>query len=468
MKLRNIFSIIILNVFLLGLVSLYQEYTGLRSTLQQLNTTIDLSVDRAISNTMSSEEMFSDNFNVAVSSTASSYKDSDKYLYATLKVMRGGKWVSGNMYIMSMFYESKARFPNSQTEYNSYASGITTETIYEWLFGDIASDYNNSNLSWAYSNQTMPYAYNAAARTPTANFLAFYNGVGKYITSMKPVESKSGSSWVVSYAENPALTQMGLKLNFLNEVTSTTTSKNFVSVDKQGYSGSVYYLTPYSLGVTYIPVEVLKPSVLSNIEQFIRFGKSKSFTTSLTNSASISMQDYASADGCIPLTIYDINSSDPKEHKYTNDTNSYVTSGNIETSDMLNDGRIEYDMSSLEVKVDYFVVDFYDDDNWRIVNFIEGAVPYEEDLTVSPALLEALDTGAIGSNPGLRIVAKVTVKIKIHIPYQSALLQWFVDNTSTDTNEHYDIKLWSISGGEPDESSDGLWYEYSTYTAISR
>jgi len=468
MKLRNIFSIIILNVFLLGLVSLYQEYTGLRATLQQLNTTIDLSVDRAISNTMSSEEMFSDEYNVSVTSIASSYKDSDKYLYATLKVMRGNKWVSGNMYIMSMFYQSKARFPNSQTEYNSYASGITTETIYEWLFGDIASDYNNSNLSWAYSNQTMPYAYNAAARTPTANFLAFYNGVGKYITSMKSVESKSGSSWVVSYEESPALTQMGLKLNSLNAITSNITSKNFVSVDKQGYSGSVYYLTPYSLGVTYIPVEVLKPSILSNIEQFIRFDKSKSFTTSLTNAASISMQDYASADGCIPLTIFDINSSVPKDHNYASDTGSYVTSGNEEVTDMLNDGRVEYDMSTLQVKVDYFVVDFYDEDNWRIVNFIEGAVPYEADLKVSPDLLEAYDTGAIGTSPGLRIVAKVTVKIKVHIPYQSALLQWFVDTTSTDANEHYDIKLWDTSSSSPDNSSDGLWYEYSTYTAISR
>ena len=140
MKLRNIFTIIVLNVFLLGMVSLFQEYTSLRSTLQQLNTTIDLSVDRAISNTMSSEEMFSDKFNTLVSSEASSYKDSSKYLYATLKVMRGGKWVTGNMYIMSMFYQQKGRFPNSQNEYATYSNGITTETIYEWLFGDIASD----------------------------------------------------------------------------------------------------------------------------------------------------------------------------------------------------------------------------------------------------------------------------------------------------------------------------------------
>ena len=468
MKLRNIFTIIVLNVFLLGMVSLFQEYTSLRSTLQQLNTTIDLSVDRAISNTMSSEEMFSDKFNTLVSSEASSYKDSSKYLYATLKVMRGGKWVTGNMYIMSMFYQQKGRFPNSQNEYATYSNGITTETIYEWLFGDIASDYNSSSLSWAFSNQNGTGVFSNASRQPTQNFIAFYANVGEAATSYATLQQKAGSTWVTSTDEISTLLQMGLKLDPLNSVTSTKTTKNFVSVAKNGYSDSVYYLTPYSLGVTYIPYEVLKPSVLSNIEQMIRFNKSKSFTTSLTDTASISMQDYASADGCVPLALYDLGSNVPKEHKTPDDTGSYVTNGNLKVTDILNDGKVEYDMSTLQVKVDYFFVDFYDQNNWQVVNYIKGSIPYETDLTQLPGKLAATDTTSNPDLTGMHIVAKVSVRVKIHIPYQSSVMQWFVDATSEAADEHYDIKMWNPDSNSIVQNSDGLWYEYSTYVAISR
>ena len=323
-------------------------------------------------------------------------------------------------------------------------------------------------MSWAFSNQNGTGVFSNASRQPTQNFIAFYANVGEAATSYATLQQKAGSTWVTSTDEISTLLQMGLKLDPLNSVTSTKTTKNFVSVAKNGYSDSVYYLTPYSLGVTYIPYEVLKPSVLSNIEQMIRFNKSKSFTTSLTDTASISMQDYASADGCVPLALYDLGSNVPKEHKTPDDTGSYVTNGNLKVTDILNDGKVEYDMSTLQVKVDYFFVDFYDQNNWQVVNYIKGSIPYETDLTQLPGKLAATDTTSNPDLTGMHIVAKVSVRLKIHIPYQSSVMQWFVDATSEAADEHYDIKMWNPDSNSIVQNSDGLWYEYSTYVAISR
>ena len=83
-----------------------------------------------------------------------------------------------------------------------------------------------------------------------------------------------------------------------------------------------------------------------------------------------------------------------------------------------------------------------------------------------PDVLKSKDTSK--DKLGKRIVAKVTVKLKVHVPYQSSILQWFRELTDTDGNNHYDIRLWDEDADEADRNSNGVWFSYTTYTAISR
>ncbi|SEW38976.1 hypothetical protein [[Clostridium] fimetarium] len=460
MKYRNFLTIILLNFMFMCLLSLYMEYATFNRTTQRLMTNFDLAVESAINLSTGSEEFFSDKFNTAISSQATSI-DKSKLLYATTKVYRDGNWITGNIYLMSMYYNQNGAFPESQTDYNMYASGKTSENIFEYLFGKVGTDYSNADLKWANNSSDISIIGGSKRQVTNTNFLEFYTKVGYKITSNIACKQKNENSWTPVNETVPTLTQMGLRLNPYNEVTSQITNDNFTTTAHQGTNNSVYYLTPASMGVTYIPIEVLKPTVLSNLEQMIRF--SKCGLDPLTSTSIDINKTYASAEGCIATNVYDDGnggaSSSSLGHRTTDISPQYTS-----TTDMLNDGYVEYDMSTLKVKVDYFVVDFYDTANWKIANDIYGAIPNQSDLTTLPSKLKAADTTqdktAVDGN---KIVARVTVKCKIHIPYRSSLLQWFINITSDDENEHYDIKLWDEESKSIVTDSDGVWYQYSTY-----
>lgn len=477
MKLKYIFVTLVINIFLMMTVTLLQEFLGIKETFKKLDNTFDLAVDSAVYNSMASEEFFSDEFDDALASKSHSYRDSDKFLYSTTKYMRRAQWIDGNSYILAMYYKEKGVLPQSQYAYNSYANGKTTEDIYKFLFGGTGSDYDNVMLSWANPWQESGYAYDANSRNPTSDFKAFYDNVGKQIIShdymVKHKTADSDGSFTFSLEERdvPTLTQMGLQLDNYNRIYSSFTADNFTSVTHSGkytnvataggsdYQNSIYYLTPYSLGVTYIPKDVLNSNLRADLENLIRFSKCKASPT--TKSTAAINVIYNSANGCIDTSIYDDGhggaSVDPETHTPA------------VGSEIYNDGDVEYDMSTLQSKVDYFVVDFYDNANWKIVNEIEGATPGDKAaLATLPSRLKDTDTTEGGSGDGKRIVAKVTAKVKVHIPYKSPILQWFVKQTASAGEEHYGVARWSNASNNIVEDDDGLWYVYTTYTSVSR
>ena len=89
---------------------------------------------------------------------------------------------------------------------------------------------------------------------------------------------------------------------------------------------------------------------------------------------------------------------------------------------------------------------------------------------------------------GNRIVAKVTVKLKVHILYQSSILQWIsykdwlANNSGSDKSEwHASIKEINPSTGliknrvpftgeisTLADKDDGTWFQTSTYFAVTR
>ena len=508
MKVRKLFIVIIINIFLMFLLSLVNEYIDFRYTVQQLNATVNISVNAALDTSMLSEEFFSDDYTTVTDSITSKAVakigsgDDTRNLYNTTSIFRNNQWVTGNAYIFSMYYDKKGHFPTSQQDYNNFAgsgeNGITPNDIYGYLFGGVlndknggreifgynkdGSDMNNNALNWAF-NSSGSYVASTSLRTPSADFKAFYDAAGKQITTTGFVKEKvSDGEGGFTYSikndvEYPVLAKMGLKLDSLNEVTSTETDESFVSLLKDGHfiegtnKPTKYYLTPYSLGVTYVPVNVYKATFMTNLENYARFNKCKEDT-----SGDSIKEAYAKADGCISTEVYDggtdamgrhVGGSTSQNHKEGGRSkDAYINN----TYGIINDGNVEYDMTSIQTRVDYFVVDFYDDKNWKIVNEIMGSTPGEDPKTL-PSRLKATDTaqGSAGSNPGNRVVAKVTTKLKIHIPYKSGILQWFVQLTSEDkSEEHYDVALWDEANGDIVEDSNGVWYVNTTFKAVSR
>lgn len=470
-RLKGVIVTLIVNAFALMTVDVVSEINKLQSGMERLDYIFDNSVDMAIQNSMASEEFFSDEFQHKLGSYATNGVSASP-ITANLMILRDG-WVRGNSYIMTMYCGEHGMFPLTQSAYDTFAEGITTEDVYEYLFGTVGDDTGSSALLWANLNYDGLYVHDVTARIPNKDFKEYYMGVGKMITSTQFVREKTVDSWTLKETELPVLAQMGLKLDAINEsnLGASETGANYVSVVHRGklLNGSLdrssYYLTPYSLGVTYLPLDVLMVNIRANLENTIRFSKCKQLGNDASDIiGSQLMETYKSADGCIKTDYYVDSAgnpvSDPIEHK-----GSAFTWGS-DTVRMMNDGQVEYDLTTLQVKVDYFTVDFYDNNNWRIVSAVEGAIPYSSDFTELPNKLRETDTS---ENPdGNRIVARVSAKIRLHIPYKSSVMQWYINKYGVSTTEHYDIARYDSATGDVITDADGVWYYYTTYVSISR
>lgn len=468
MKARNLLWITVINIFLILMVSVLMEYTDLNSRFKQLANTVSTATDTALFSSTASEEFFSSKFASEMTSHSAGN------ITGTIKVYSssGDCWVSGELYKMAHFYNLYNRFPSSQGEYDNSVKDETTSDIYDWLFGGTGSVYNE--YSWANSKTKLwnspKWNDIGTDRTPSPNFKAYYNSIGNSITSEVYVKVKLGSPYDVRLWTIPTLTQMGLALNSVfngNLKGGSITNDYLSSVTHFGkaYNGiadTLYYLTPYSLGVTYVPIEVFKPAFIAHLDQLVRYESVKHTVTSDSD-----INDFKSSTGCISTEVY------------TGGTTNAVHTDTSTKTNIINDGEIEYDLSTVKVKVDYFLVDFYDNANYIIVNRIEGSTSQynaagnavesnSNSLTTLPERLKAKDTSNSATKSGKRIVAKVSVKLKIHIPYKSSILQWFRQMNDTDGSNHYDIRLWDETTNSAQFDSNGLWYYYTTYTAISR
>ena len=161
----------------------------------------------------------------------------------------------------------------------------------------------------------------------------------------------------------------------------------------------------------------------------------------------------------------------------------YVTDSHY----MVTDGLVEYDLSTAEVKVDYFSIDFSNyggntailaSNLWGITADIPNQTLARRE-TLNRMLSDKFDTATNLQDAELRakyeavkdirVVARVSCRIKLHICYDNPFLQWIIYKAlDYDTDEHYDIKLYNPSNGEIVQDSNGVWYQYTTYYSTTR
>lgn len=507
MRIKHIIWTVVLNAFLMLFVSVMMEYNDLSNRLQQVENHITLAIESSVDASMASEEMFTEKFNENVYSQSGKLNTGASLNASSqIRIYRGGKWISGNAYAMALTYTKDGKFPSTESyKANVMSSYNSVSSVYEKLFGVAGSYYNSSGLLWANRNRSIRKESGTinTSLDPTDEFLEFYKNVGYKIRSYQPIKVKNGDTFDTKDANEvtgnkgvPVLANMGLNLGAdpitgetYNSPSTTVASDNFCQTIHQGkkiestgvVKKSIYFLTPYSLGVTYIPKSVVKPMFLANLEQIVRFSKIK---TGNIKDASFS-SDYSIANGCIQSEVYD-GSNTPKEHSGIQKSEYF---GSDSDSPYINDGYAEYNMDSVKVKVDYFAVDFGNKSNSDIVNKILGAVSAYDysgklkdgyDLGNIVDTFNSSDTGKqyLGSSKVStnRIVARVTFKMKIQVPFKSGILQWsrYLEsklNKDGGAENHFGIRGLNPHSGKvviTDTDQDGVWFQYTTYRAVTR
>lgn len=492
LRLKNILVTIVLNAFLMLLASVMMEYNNLAERFSLMEDNIHVAMDMSVDASTASEELFSASYQEYM--TSAGLIDGTKHnLGATVTLYRQGQWFQADSYALAYFYDVNKRLPNSSNEYYSFvrSKGLDrsgTVKIYEWLFGQAGESYTDGDLSWANKSITTMESLgntgiDSSSRKPTEKFKEFYDAIGYRIESVGTVKSNTGEGFSIEQGYvYPSLANMGLELADENRTSSNKMSDNFCmsfhAGKAQGGRSSVYFLTPNSLGVTYVPIEVAKPIFIANLDTLARLQKLASGNASGSQVA----ETLNSADECLSPDVW-VDGQSHQQH-----IRSAVSDRHIVT-----DGNVEYDLDSVQFKVDYFVADFYSTQYRNIAARVEGSITgadTESQFNVLGKLGNALyqtDSYRYKDriNSGNRIVAKVTVRLKCYITYQSSVLQWlcYTDYTNSGASGemHYCVKevnplTGKISrrdnpnsyGGQWQYGDDGVWYQYSTYIAMSR
>ena len=540
------FLVIVINIFLMLLVSVMMEYNNLAQRLSLLENNISLALDRSIEASTASEELFTAAYQEELvshgltggSETGAVTSSSKMPLGANMILWGGSGWYDASSYILASFYAEYGRLPATATEYHQYEQRnyvmgggneeFLTRAIFTWLFGQAGHNYNR--YDWCNTSVNVMNALEEANiawvnRTPNNDFKAFYDNIGKSIVvnGVVKVKDATGESFTTDYRMYPVLDNMGLDFDddFTGDSEQNTAENdtgreaiymtdNFCMSEHAGKEvggrWSKYYLTPYSLGVTYVPLKVLKPVFIGNLDTMVRLQKVASGKIDDNATA-----DFQSASECVEPTVYS-GTGFVQQHHYT-DIYNYSDYGAVTVMPednkvhIVTDGNIEYVLDTVQMRVDYFTADFYDTGYKNIAARIEGSVTGTSFSNQNDALIATVN-GLKDSDTyrragkmdmqlnanGNRIVAKVTVRMKVHVLYQSSILQWlsYKDwKANGCTGEwHASIKeinpstgqirgrLSNISsylfgkyddwGDQRELSSDGTWFQTSTYFAVTR
>lgn len=522
MRVKSLLMVIVMNIFLMLLSSVLFEYVNLSDRFQSLENTIQTSLDSSIALSTSSEEMFSEEFSKLEGSGANMSsigtgddKQSYHVSYPTALVWdNNNAWHQYNIYEMSKYYQDNSgKLPRSgisgEDLFKKYEQGKygTTGAIYQWLYQDIGSSYTSDSLAWANRNWRMQADYESAKLTGrtddcNSNFKTYYFAVGHKQTTAGYVKERQydivegQTSYYNGYSlvmkTFPTLVNMGgtwmtkdgkkdekWTMNYNRYTDDNFTSTVHMAKSYRGSKRTYFYLTPMSLGVTYIPKEVLKPTFLANLETTIRLRRLSAADLSVSNQADV----LNSANKCDETSVYIGDRSTTAVH-------------DNKSKWLMNDGLVEYELDTAQLKVDYFYIDFSDSDynNGKLISKLNGCISASENKGYSSSVAsddhgadvaslrsETMNRfreedsysgvssgeyrGAYGDVKDQRIVARVSVKIKVHVPYKSPILQWLCRMTDT---THFDIKLYDPKNRTAVRDSDGIWYTYTTYYMQTR
>lgn len=524
MKWKQMFLTIVMNIFLMLLVSLFLEYSNLTERFVSVEDTVSEALELAISESVHSEEFFSAQYQSKLMSYAGiDGGATDQTASAITLVWKrdSGGFEQVNTYQFAEWYwRNGERLPANNGDIGAISNiGVSDRYglsghVFEWLYGSAGSSYRSPGLAYGNKNSARlkEYEFEATSRSGyNNNFQQYYMNVGNLQHTVGYLKAKySEDSYRLEMTEYPVLCNMGLSwMDSLTTETSNKTADNLCSslhVGKSRYGAldTYYFLTPSSLGVTYVPYEVLKPVFKANLDTIVRLNKLGANSHVATTAEALDV--LASANNCVETSVYVVNftAQDAFENTDANSLSGVDANGHAVHIDpfgnatIVTDGLVEFDLSTVELKIDYFYWDFNSnpDESAILISKLNGTLSSDSVLggVGSPSLQELRDAtlqafkdqdssqfvspfasqsfwANYESVGRARIVARVTAKIKVHVPYRSGILQWA--NYMFTGTRHFDIKQfdWDTRRAVDYDSSndnDGIWYQYTTYFCTSR
>ncbi|MDR0917955.1 MAG: hypothetical protein LBM93_01690 [Oscillospiraceae bacterium] len=478
---------VIIAMFAWIVYSIFEEYEKLDERMLSLHTTISTAIDTAVQNTMMSEEFFTGDTENLLSST-NNHRNYISY-YKNGYLIGSGK----NIDVYSLLYTMTDGYSTPLDEFDFKYSDLPDSNFESFQGNDFMAETYAAIYGGEFISDTglMNSGFiSDSNRVPTKEFSDFYDSIGKSINkSTYLVHYEDGYFKEIQRYRVPVLTQMGLDLGDtgifplgnINEADNLYRNNDTVAVTHRGKSLDMndpkyYYLTPYSLGVTYLQPDVMKLLATINLSNTIRLNKVSGGVKGVNT-------NFGVAEGCIPLTI--------------SDNHNAVFHEDTPTRAILNDGYIEYDMDSLETKIEYFAVNLYEKDssgnyvNADLLREIYGAVPDEIDVfphndqkkVIGDYFTNAADgkdyiyvnadekdlingnKTDIQNDAGTKIIAKITVNLDVCIPYTSPVMQMYINSHMRDTNGHFGLSADIDGDGTVEEG--WLKYTYVTYACLA-
>ena len=522
MKWKQMFFTIVLNIFLMLMASIMLEYSNLTERFIALENTVQEALDMAISQSVHSEEFFSAEYQSQLMSYAGIQDgtgDMTSEANTLIWLKQSKQFAQVNTYQFAYWYNMTHVLPELNYEITeimdigmSHHYGLSA-FLFEWLYGNAGSDYLNPDLAYANRNSSRILEYSMETYMKSrdvvtnATFKEYFDNVGRYQETAGYLKERIGttSSYQLTLKKYPVLYNMGLA--WMDGAGSYTSSNSTITADnlcsslhigksRFGTEKTYYFLTPASLGVTYVPTEVLLPVFVADLDTLVRLNKLGAASQyDLQNS---SVQDILnSASDCLETNVYDFNTAgDAYENAGANAGSGYQEHIGNANECIVTDGLVEFDLNSVQLKVDYFWWDFNDPSHTQesalLISKLNGTLTPDgvtgahTESALRQATLSAFQnqdssryvspftvngstnfyTDAYSDIQGQRIIARVTAKIKVYVPYQSAILQWA--NYMFTGTHHYGIKMLDPGNGAMQVGEDGIWYQYTTYFCTSR
>lgn len=423
---RNIIIVFILNYLALIGVCAFSELYFVADTAQEVQVMVRTAADMALEQAQATDDFF---------------------------VKSGGYNTDGdNGYNIKM--EKNGSFVDVPLYQGLY--GINTEVVgnKERIFNEL---YNTSD----FKNKAKMFS-------SIKGSISYYNA------------SKTGLLWY----KFPKIAQVGLDVTGRDSSITTATTPSGGSVSGEVSNGIInlyrfnnakrlgfdyntgnvveYFMTPISLGITYINSDLLNQLFLNNMDLLMRAKYDK---------GGISLDSEDGGNGVYKGYTWADEITDTSLNSYNPINNGKFTLVRGATKDV-NNGFKTY--NGIEPKIEYKVIDMYDSSNDNVLIMLFGANKTADDgrsFSSKAEYLKYLDKDKIDHATGMAYqnkyisVAKVTFYADIIVPYSTLPIRDFRANIDGDTKNFVDVRHEVTTGVKGFSGND--CYSYTRYFAVA-
>lgn len=411
MKAKNIIIILCINYVLMFVISLFIEtaYLGHKATLIQ--NMIQTAADMALEQVQVSDDFF----------TSEGYGLVDSEYKIKVPTITGSEYAEANMYtaLSGKTTRNDIYFDafNKSNPANGFADWIPAASKVKGM----VAQFNTGGINWYYVPKVLQMGSDILTDSPALN----------QVNSVSPSNYKVGG--IVS----------GMGTNTFIDLYGW---QNAAKGGRVNGVDTTYYLTPISLGLTYINKEYVQKLFINNMDLLMRsqydditWGEGMYGTSELTKSTA-----YAS--------LVDDTTFSGADYNPINNGVFTLLRGEADTHTVSGAGTVEMFKGLKEPDIEYKVIDMYDtsSNNKDLLLMLFG-----RDANYLKSQAKNLPNG-VKANENRFIVAKVTFYAHVVVPFESLIMKEFRGMSSSSSGVTLGDRLIGTFGADiSNKNNDG-------------